>query len=734
MQLPPPNPGSGALSGIARKGVFLLEVLPFGFLFPALVALGGSTNLLNWGPGLLLAGLCCLLLVGKSCHTARGGVAHSICFLLFLGFLLIRTRQSPDVSASANNSALIVLAAAGFLIGKRAGAGKSRALFTGLSLVAIGNLACTVMQMATPDWNLIYPQRTGMFPSGFFAHYSYSSAFCLATAGLLFSRGVNDSTWLKSVFLAGAACAVVAIPLSLSRGGNLALAFLAAIAIALLLARAFSTAKSLLSSWLPVFVLPALVLIFGSAFVPLIARNTGSDAFYADSVRFDFWKAAVQISTEHPWLGGGAGSFAWQVFHVLDGLSAEPGKTHNEALQVAVEYGYPALMILAFLIAIPVVLCFWRYVNRTGTATTPWAAVGLMAMLLQSNFENIFHTAPAAFITALILGRISRDLWSAESDDIPKEVGRGNDRIRPDRRFLLDVGSHVGDHLAGRADAISKLIGLLSQSKDETWKRSALRLTYWSKVGNDNALRDAVTKLGATASAELARLAGNPPDAAQPTTTLTRGLRAAGNLALAGCAIPVVIAGTEISQALVQAWVPMYHPERLTTFKRFTQLLSLVERHPGMGIDRQVLTAGLNALYHYKSQEAREHWAFTYRPRLLRAVPGWRTDPGVALQLADISGWAGDAESALNFYNHAIAAQGANESLFLARSFKGQYLYELCVSAAAEGKLDQLNFYAREAVASFKDADAAMGVNHGTLSPFFMKMLRQCQNFQKQDT
>jgi len=389
MQLPPTNSGSGALSGIARKGVFLLEVLVFGFIFPALVALGGSTNLLNWGPGLLLAGLCCLLLVSKGRHTTRGGVAHSICFLLFLGFLLIRARQSPDVSASANNSALIVLAAAGFLIGKLAGPSKSRALLTGLSLVAIGNLACTVMQMATPDWNLIYPQRTGTFPSGFFAHYSYSSAFCLGTAGLLFSRGVNDPTWLKSVFLAGAACAVVAIPISLSRGGNLALAFLVAIAIALLLARAFSTAKSLLSTWLPVFVLPALVLIFGSAFVPLIARDTGPAAFYADSVRFGFWEAAVQISTGHPWLGGGAGSFAWQVFHVLDGLSNEPGKTHNEALQVAVDYGYPALIVLVVLIAIPIILCFWRYVNKTATTATPWAAVGFFGNVVASRTPQV---------------------------------------------------------------------------------------------------------------------------------------------------------------------------------------------------------------------------------------------------------------------------------------------------------------------------------------------------------
>lgn len=722
-----------AFPGWVRRSWVLLGVLAFGLLFPALVAFGGSHNLLNWGPGILLAGLCCLVLLDKDRHAMRGGGLYSCCFLLFLGFVVMRAGHSPDQSAAANNIALVALAATGFLIGKLAGTAKSRALFTGLSLVAIVNLGCTLVQMATPGWNLIYPHRSGTFPSGLFAHYNYSSAFCLAAAGLLLSRGFKESDWLKSFFLTGAVCALAAIPISLSRGGNLALAFLVATACALLLARAFSSSKSVLSTWLPVCVLPALVLIFGSALVPLIARNTGLDGFYADSIRFNFWQAATRIAAEHPWLGGGAGSFAWQAFQVMDGLSSEPGKTHNEALQVAVDYGYPAMVILATLIAVPVILCFWRFVNKTGAANTPWAAVGLVALLLQSNFENIFHTAPAAFATALILGQISRELWSAETKGTLKGVNPGKNQVCADRRFLLGVRSHVGDFLAGRPDAVSSLVALLSQSNEEQWKRSALRITYWSKVRNDDALRTAVKNLGTKASEELARLAGGSTDTTGPRATPTRGWSVARTLTLAGCAIPALIAGAEISRALVQAWVPLYHPERLTAFQRFTGLLAIAERYPVLGIDREVLTAGLDTLYHYQSQEAREYLANTYRSRVLRATPGWRNHPGAALQLADITGWAGDAEAALNYYNHAIATQGANESLFMARSFKGQYLYELCVSAAAEGEIDQLRFYAREAVTSLQQANAAMAVNHGTLSPFFAKMLQECQNFQKQD-
>lgn len=729
MEIPKSNSWRGNISAISRGGAVLLAALAFGLLFPALVGLGGSSNLLNWGPGLLLAGLACLLLLDKDRHALRGGGLHSACFLAFLGFLLIRARQSPDAAAAANNSALLILAAAGFIVGKLAGTAKSRALSTGLSLVCVVNLVCTLMQMATPEWNLIYPQRTGMFPSGLFAHYNYSSAFCLGAAGVLVSRGFKESGWLKTVFLGGAACALIAIPISLSRGGNLALAFLIATASALLLARAFSTSKSILSTWLPFVVLPAMVLIFAKSLVPMIARNTGIDAFYADSVRFSFWEAAVRISAAHPWLGGGAGSFSWQVFQVMDGLNTEPGKTHNEALQVAVDYGYPALAILAVLIAVPVIVCFWRFVNKTGAANTPWAAIGLVAMLLQSNFENVFHTAPAAFIAALILGRISRELWSGENDEVSHTANQPTGGICPHRRFLLDVGSHVGDHFAGRADAVPKLIALLSQSKEEQWKRSALRITYWSKVRNEDALRHAVKNLRIKSTDELADLASR--DNTPPKQARTWGV--ARELTLAGGAIYAVIFGVGVSRALLDSWVPIYQPDRLSNFNRFTRLLSVAERQPGLGLDRKILTAGMETLYYYKSQEAREYWATTYRPRILRAVPGWRTDPGAALQLAEISGWAGDAESALNFYNHAIATQGDNESLFMARSFKGQYLYELCVSAAAGRQVDRLRFYAREAVTSFQDAQRAMTVNHGALSPFFAKMFEECQNFQKQD-
>ncbi len=732
MAIPLPNKGRGMLSEIARKGMLFLGILTFGLLFPAVATWGGSTNLINWGPGLLLAGAACLLLLDKDRLALRGGTLHAGFFLLLLGFLFVRARNSPDVSATANNSALLALVAIGFLIGKLASITQSRALFVGLALVSIVNLVCSVIQMSDPQWNLIYPLRSAEFPSGLFAHYSYSAAFCLGASGLLISGSYKERTWLKALLIIGAVCALIAIPLSLSRGANLALAFMVAAAIALLIARAFSNSKSVVSTWLPAVALLALVMIFGSSLVPLIGRSIGPAEFYNDSMRMDYWSAAIQLAANHPWQGGGPGSFAREIFQIFDNLTVEPGMAHNEALQIAVDYGYPALIFLAALIFIPIILCFWRFVNKTDVENTSWTAIGLLAMLFQSNFESIFHSAPGALIAALALGHISRSLWGVESAKALASADKAQNKNRSDLHFLSAIKTHVDAYAAGDSDAVSRLVQLLSPSNVEQWRRGALRLSYWAKVQDQAALAKAMNGLGALASEELRHISLEKKHPKEKRVA-ARGARLLGNLALAGCAIPILLAGAVLTHALIDGWVPVYHPQQVPISKRFTHLLRLVERNPGLGIDRKVLAAARDCIYQFKSQEAREYWATTYRGRIVAAIPGWRTDPGAALQLAEIIGWAGDVESALNFYNHAIATQSDNESLFMAHSFKGQYLYELSISAGAAGQITQQKFYAQQALESFKNAHAGPPQSRGILSPSFGEMLRQCETIQKQD-
>ncbi|HSP42618.1 MAG TPA: O-antigen ligase family protein [Luteolibacter sp.] len=718
----------GVFAKTAGRGVFIAGLVVSGLLFPALVLFGGSLDLINWGPGLCFVGLACLFLLDGDRHSLRGGMWHTVAFLLLLGLLWLRARHSPGVSPASGHSALIGLAAAGFLIGRLAGTAKTRALFIGISLIAAVNAFATVMHLSNPEWNLIYPERTGRGPSGLFPHYSYSAAFCLGTAGLLAFRACNERGWLRAVMVAGAVCAVATIPISPSRGGNLALALMVAAALALLLSRAYLKSRTLLGVWLPAAVAVVLVLIFAASFVPLIDRGNGPFGFYNDGVRMGFWNAAWQIASGHPWLGGGAGSFAWNVYQVLEGLTSDPVMVHNEALQMAAEYGFPALLALTALLLAPVFPAIWRFVNRTDPTCSCLAALGLLAMLFQSNFESIFHHAPGAFVAALITGTVARSIWRTGASAVAPVENVAH------IRFLKEFDARVKEQLSAVHPNIAELVDLLTRAEDAQWRRGAYRLSYWSKTGDHESLRRTVEELGVQAREELGRL--NESDRTQAaeseSTSLPRGWALARNLVLAGVAIPVAMNGLGLSRALAEAWEPLYLPERMTVSDRFERLLRVVEKRQGLGIDRDVLSAGWESLHQYRSIEARERWAVAYRKRIMSAIPSWRTDPGAALQVAEIAGWAGDYDDALRYYNHAIATQGKNESLFMANCFKGQYFHELFLSAEAAGQADRQLYFARHANDAFRNAAEALGGRR--LPRAFDFMARECQRFLETDT
>jgi tetratricopeptide (TPR) repeat protein len=706
----------------------LLSLPVFFLLFPALVLFGGSTDLINWGPGLLFAGLACLFLLDKDRHAMRAGMLHTVCYALLLVLLMIRAQYSADRSAAVGDTALLTLAVTGYLIGKLAGIEKMRALLVGLSLVALLGLFCTIMQMSNPVWNLVYPHRSGNFPSGFFAHYNYATAFGLGAGGLLISAACRERHWLKFIFIAGAAGALVAIPLSLSRGGNLAFAIVVASTGALLLARAFSSSKSFVNTWLPALALVSLALIFASSVVPLIGREHGADGFYTDGVRISFWEAAAEMTMSQAWLGGGPGSFTWGVYHVLTGLGAEPVMAHNEAMQLAVDYGYPALLLMALLIAVPVIQSFWRFINRRDPQFASLGALGLVAMLIQSNFDFVFHTGPGAFVAALIIGHLARSLWNPAS-----AVSAGADEhARFERDYRLAVLAHVKDFSAGKTNAVSDLIATLSRSDEEQWQRSSYRVSYWSKVKNEAALQKAIADLGIKCKEELALMAlvEGEESSSSGNGASSWGWSLLSGGVLAGCGVPIAYAGLLLTLALSQAWNPLYHPNRLTVSGRFEALLGLVERHPGLGIDREVLTAARERIHQLGSIEAREDWAEAHRQRIIRAVPSWQVDPRAALLLAEIVGWSGDFESALSYYDQAIEAQGRNEALFMAHAFKGQYLYEIFLSTRAGGQIEEQKIFAQRAIESFQNADAAMK-NTRSLPRNFALMLQECESFDK---
>ncbi len=727
MALPVSKPLREAVPFALRFCWNLVGVLTLALLFPVLTTFGGSTNLINWGPGLLIAGIACMLLVGSRSSPATAMHFHRAAFLSLLGLLWLRAHHSPDISHATNCTALLAFAAVGYLIGEWAHGGLSRALFTGITLATALNLHASVMQVMNPEWNLFYPQRSGGFPSGLFAHYNYSASFCLGASGLLLTAAGGETRTWKSVFSAGAVCALVTIPISLSRGGNLALAFMAALVLGLWLARAFSKSGSLLHALLPSLMMLGLLFVFAGFLVPMIGRNQGPDGFYVDGVRIDFWKAAAELSTRHPWLGGGAGSFAWEVYHVMSGLTTEPGMVHNESLQLATDFGYPALAALCVLIAIPLLRSFGNFISPTVPGSSPWVGVALVGMLFQSNFSFVFHTAPGAMLAALLLGRVCRGVWH-RPDPEPTSSAAGS----KDSGFLAELRERIHAWRSGRENSLPRLISLLASSPDPQWQRASYRLTYWHQTENPDELHKAIKNLATLCATESPRTRpGGSHPRLPPRITMWGVL---GRTALAGLTLPLTIRGASLTQTLADAWIPVYHGDHLSPLRRFELLLRLAESRTGLGIDRMVMTAGIDCVHQFASLEARMYWAKFYRPRIMRAVPGWMHDPGTALQLAEIVGWEGDVEYALHFYDRAILDQGSNESLFMANAFKGQYLYELCLSADTAGNLGERRYYARKAAECFQNAEAAMKNENRMLPSAFSRMLRHSETFANPST
>ncbi|MEY4242560.1 MAG: hypothetical protein RLZZ245_145, partial [Verrucomicrobiota bacterium] len=671
------------------------------------VSLGGSTDLLNWGPGILVTGLAGALLAFGNQLRSRGMDLHAWLWLSLLALLFLRALHSPTAPRSAISSDVSLMALAGiaYLIGKSSGILFSRALFIGLAATAMLHVTCIVIQTKNPEWNLIYPQRSGSFPAGLFSHYNYGASFCLGALGLLISRSCKERGWLRYLMITGAFCAFASVPLSLSRGGNLALATLVATSITLLLAHAFRRSVSLLSLWIPAIVLLAVILISGNSLVPLLDRNFGVAGFYADGGRLSFWQAALQLTAERPWLGGGADSFATNAFIVMNDLGAEPNKVHNEALQLAVDYGYPALIAMAVLIFIPIIRSFWKFANGTDSEGTAWECVGLIGMLAQSNFSFIFHTAPGVFLAGIILGRISYGLWPIYNPLPEKLCGMGKMNVDAYRQFLIVVKHQTHDYFSGRLEAILELTKHLN-SQEEPWETFRNDLIYFTKTKNHEGLSNAVNKIKRKCLDDLMHLSQRPANADCQNRSPLRIFRRA---LLVGIMFPVVLAGASLTNALVAAWQPIYgDSNHQSSWEQFRRMIELKEKHFYLGIERKILASAIDCIYQFETADAREYWAERNERRIRRAVAGAERDPAVALQLATILGWSGNVDGALDLYDQAIKGQGENESLFMAYAFKGQYCHELSLSAFSIGDASAQAHYAEIAVMNLQQSQGAL--------------------------
>lgn len=225
---------------------------------------------------------------------------------------------------------------------------------------------------------------------------------CLMAVGAVLSGGLllhrKQRTWRRIVWLmAGTACVVV-LAMTLSRGAMLALA----VGIVILLATMFlqrlqqlgdkppkRRRQKLFMTTVPIGITIVcglvVALYIGAGSVMQQLENTSLQEIDAPTSKFAAWRSSVQLIDEAPWTGIGRGAFE-TAFTRVHPASAFATFSHPEniALQAVVDWGVPAMLLLAFGAGWFLLLAVRRW--REGPlAAGALGCIGLVAF--QSNFD-----------------------------------------------------------------------------------------------------------------------------------------------------------------------------------------------------------------------------------------------------------------------------------------------------------------------------------------------------------
>jgi hypothetical protein len=721
-----------------------LGALPLVFLFPLACAYGGSTNLINWGPGLAIAGLVALTGVwGSGRRSGWGFDHHAAIFLTLLACVALRAALSPYATRAAADLTLVTLAGLGYCIARTGNSRELLILSLGLALASVVNCVCLLVQLEHPEWNPVYPGRSAVYPSGLFAHYNYAAAFSMGAAGLLLHQARRASLLPRICLILGMSASLLSLVLSYSRSGILTLCFMVVAGFLILLLRAFRERKT---EWIWLLIASGIFIFWqvGKLAVNQTSEVRGgatdvSQAFN-DGGRLMFCSAALRLVGEKPLLGNGAGSFGRDVFRVLEPASApalEPGMTHNELLQLLVDYGGLAAIGLLLVMLLPMIAVALRFIQASEWEPALWSVIGLGGMLLQSNFDSTFHCSPCVLLAGMLLGVITRRDWQAVDlrfSDIPASltrqsaatfVKRGQEALHEapgTTQWRGAIMNFANAYLAGDVNSSYPLLDAIALSPDPEWQEQGLQLAKSLNSGNRPLIDAKVREIAAASTAQLSPselLTWSPLPGLKKHAAILTGARSliASLLTLAalGC-------GLHLTNALRHVWRPMYQPETLGSGERFSALARAMAGNPRLGVQRFMLDAFLDRLYEFQTREAREHWAEAKLPELLHITLDAENDPGLALQLACIAGWAGDERGALRLYQEALEVQAGHERIFMASYFHGEYLYELAISAKTGNQTEKAECFAAQATENLKKSAQAMGGGPAKLG----RMLQEC--------
>ncbi|WIM05201.1 MAG: Wzy polymerase domain-containing protein [Candidatus Nitricoxidivorans perseverans] len=343
-------------------------------------------------PGLLLAVVLLQLALGRI-EFPRIGLLYAL-YLLWAALLILLGRRLAQAAGLARFAGVV---AAALLFGALLGAGLAMAQW--------------LYGATTVPWLLANAGGGSFANLGQVNHHAHHLWMGIASAFYLRGRGSVSRRflWLAVIPL------VFGSVISGSRS-----VFLYPIIILAVVAWARrrapeGSAKSLLTD--AMLLLPAVVALnfLGSwasihlSSTAILSASRLYESVSGASVRWTLARTAGGIVLEHPWLGQGAGGFAWASFQAAarsDGgefMVAE--HAHNFPLDLAVEFGLPAAAAVTLLL----VRWGWRFVRGGFGAEQAWIAailaIGVVHALLEYPLWYAYFLGP----TALLMGAVDVD-------------------------------------------------------------------------------------------------------------------------------------------------------------------------------------------------------------------------------------------------------------------------------------------------------------------------------------
>lgn len=235
--------------------------------------------------------------------------------------------------------------------------------------------------------------------SGVFAHSNTLATFVIMALPASIALALAGPRHIRVPSAAASAAILIALGLTLSRGGVLA----AAAALGAMMLWAPFRRVALVFAAVAVIFLSSGVRLVGD---PVLLGDVGQkvatvrEASQGDDPRVAIWKGSIKIIEDHPVLGVGAGAFgvvapSYGLLYPLGSdLLLAPPHAHNVFLNIAAERGLPALVAFVCFLCSIAACCLTAVRQRRGLELGLAVAVsaGVFAFLVQGLVDYTLST------------------------------------------------------------------------------------------------------------------------------------------------------------------------------------------------------------------------------------------------------------------------------------------------------------------------------------------------------